>query len=304
MTNQYTLTQQRRRKHLEAEIRVSAHTMGTNLKAIHDEILYKWTHKTWEDYCLDVFGIVARHANRLIKHGKILRLLEDDSSVHDTIIVAPIGDTDDQNPQTDTPESQYEPESDESDDVVDIIVPETATRILAGLPDDVAKRILQEAMDDAATNNITRVTAKAVGALVDEWKADNHTDTIEEPEEIGSSHASIVKDAIGRDVPLHLSVDHSAATSINSVANKLNAIKRDVDKLADEAGGQFVPQSEIHQYFTKLKGLISQSRYWSECPRCCGTVKPECNRCDGNGFIPFKHRGALSSEEQEWLGVS
>ena len=52
------------------------------------------------------------------------------------------------------------------------------------------------------------------------------------------------------------------------------------------------------------EGLIAQSRYWSECPRCCGTVKSSCKRCDGNGFIPFKRRGVLSSKEQEWLDVS
>jgi hypothetical protein len=112
-----------------------------------------------------------------------------------------------------------------------------------------------------------------------------------------------VKDSAGRDVPPHLSDEHGAAAAINSAANKLNAIKRDVAKLAGKAGEQFIPLSEIQQAFTKLKGLIAQSRYWSECPKCRGHVESSCRRCDGTGFIPFKRRGMLSAAEQEWLGV-
>lgn len=75
-----------------------------------------------------------------------------------------------------------------------------------------------------------------------------------------------------------------------------------METLATERGGQFIPLSEIVQKAKELKGLIAQSRYHTECPRCCGTVNAECKRCDGNGFIPFSRRGLLSSEEKEWLG--
>ena len=115
--------------------------------------------------------------------------------------LSPIGDINDPSYQADTPDSQIEPESDESDDVVEIIVPEAATRKLAGLPNDVAKRILQEAMADAAANNKTRVTAKAVGVLADEWKTDNLTEPIKKPK---SRQPKVPKDKDGTEIPERL----------------------------------------------------------------------------------------------------
>lgn len=115
---------------------------------------------------------------------------------------------------------------------------------------------------------------------------------------------SIVKDAIDRDVPEHLREKQATAVVIQAAATKLDAARRAVEELADQPGAEFLPVSEVCELIKQVKGKISQSRYWSECPRCKGKPAPQCDRCSGHGFIPFARRGSLSAEDRAWLGVA
>lgn len=112
------------------------------------------------------------------------------------------------------------------------------------------------------------------------------------------SIASVVKDASGRDVPAAFRVQHALGSSIDSVARKLDTVKRDVEKLADEMGGEWLDTTQISGECKKLKGLISHSRYWSHCPRCDGK-NTSCDLCDGAGWIPFSRRGLLTALEKQ-----
>lgn len=114
---------------------------------------------------------------------------------------------------------------------------------------------------------------------------------------------SVVRDSIDRPVPKHLKGQYDATASLMSEGNRVDPIKRAIAKLAEEPGGAFLPLSEINELLKKAKGLIQQSRYYTECPKCKGKVSDDCSRCDGFGFIPHSKRGQLSEGEKQWLGI-
>ena len=128
------------------------------------------------------------------------------------------------------------------------------------------------------------------------WDDDGEQDT--------PPDAAIVRDAIDRTVPTHLAEKHGTAAAIQSVGSRLDSIKRDALALCDEPGGVFIDHDEVEQTFKRLKSLLTQARYWSECPRCRGKVSEECDRCGGHGFLPFSHKGQLSDADKEWLDVA
>lgn len=74
--SELTVTQQRRLKVLEQEIATGAADIYRSLRAIHDEKLYRGQHGTFEDYCRERWQMSARHAQNLLKHGQILRVME------------------------------------------------------------------------------------------------------------------------------------------------------------------------------------------------------------------------------------
>ena len=112
---------------------------------------------------------------------------------------------------------------------------------------------------------------------------------------------SIVKDEIGRDVPENLKEHHSLAPSIKSAGTKLDQVKKLVRELSGHDGGEFLPLQQIEMALKDVKGLITQSRYWTACPRK-HHGKGACDRCDGHGYIPFSRRGKLSDDDKEALG--
>lgn len=112
---------------------------------------------------------------------------------------------------------------------------------------------------------------------------------------------SILKDGLGNDVPPLLKAKFDAAAAILATGNKLDGIKRDALKLADEPGGEFLDACEIERTFKTLKGLVTQGRYWSHCPRCSGKG---CARCEKHGYVPHSRKGQLSEEDKAALGVA
>jgi len=115
--------------------------------------------------------------------------------------------------------------------------------------------------------------------------------------------ASIVLDAIKRPIPKHLTEKHATAALIQSAATKLDAVKHALEDLKEAEGAEFLQFSPVLEALKDVKKQISDSRYWSECPRCQGKVKAKCDRCDGHGYLPFSRKGQLSAEDKAYLGV-
>lgn len=125
--------EKRRLKTLEDGIRNSGKMMYESMRAIHDERLYRDEFKTWEDYCAARWNMGRAHSYRLIEHGKVLALLNDDP------VLSPIGD-----------------------------IPESVTRELNGIPDtkkvEVVKAVVANTPSTKAGTK--RITAAAVKAEV------------------------------------------------------------------------------------------------------------------------------------------
>jgi hypothetical protein len=115
--------------------------------------------------------------------------------------------------------------------------------------------------------------------------------------------ASVVKDALDRDVPKYLAAHHAAAAEISSAGTKLDQLKKLVGELASKSGGEFLEMSRIEDEIRALKSRITFSRYWTDCPRCQGKLNKKCDRCDGHGFLPHSRKSSLSDEDRAYLGI-
>jgi hypothetical protein len=79
-TTALTPTQQRQLQHHEALITKGMGDVYNSIKLIHDQGLFKGTHETWAEYVRDRWGIGQSRAYHILKHGQILRLIEDKDS--------------------------------------------------------------------------------------------------------------------------------------------------------------------------------------------------------------------------------
>lgn len=84
--NELTVTEQRRLQHFEQQITKGVGDIYQALRMIHDNKLYRGAHETFGDYCLARWGIGQSRAYQLLKHGQILKLIEDkDSTIVESV---------------------------------------------------------------------------------------------------------------------------------------------------------------------------------------------------------------------------
>ena len=156
------------------------------------------------------------------------------------------------------------------------------------------------AIDAAKASGDTAKAKELSDTLNNGTVAAAHRKATEKPAE---DSPAIVKDSLDRDIPAHLKGQHKLAAKIQAVANTLDKVKKELTPLAEEPGGAFIQLQAILIALKDVKGLISQSRYWTDCPRCKGKKNPKCDRCDGHGFIPHSRKGQLSAEDKAYLGI-
>lgn len=137
--SELTTSQARRLKHLESQITKGAADIYESLRAIHDERLYVAAHKTFEDYCRERWGMSRVHANRMLRHGSVLRLMDGSD----------LSDISDEN-SIETPEKvATEPMGYTASDVLR----ERHTREVADLPNSKKVEVLREAVRTAPRQN-------------------------------------------------------------------------------------------------------------------------------------------------------
>lgn len=127
----------RRLRQLEKNISDAGGTMYESLRAIHDEKLYRERFATWEAYCAERWRMSANWAYKILKHGRILALLNEQAPDLCTTVHK---------------------------------IPERATRELASVPDEQKVEVVRQVVAEStpATGNGKPVTAKAVRSKVEE----------------------------------------------------------------------------------------------------------------------------------------
>lgn len=191
----------RRLKALEDNIRQAGGTMYESLKAIHDEKLYRDNFKTWESYCAERWRMSRQWSYRIIQHGRILALLNDDAPD-----LSPIGD-----------------------------IPESATREVNGLPDEQKVEVIKQVVSESspAKGGGKKVTAAAVKAKVEELNA-------KAPKPIKAT-ADLVEsyiDDAGAEVPESLFPVWQQRDTYMRICDDLKTIAGEIGELAKSPAGR------------------------------------------------------------------
>lgn len=267
----------------EADIRKAGSLLDGALKLILDRKLYRFKADNFDDYCQNVWGWSGRHVRRFIAHQQTIRNLFQVDERQDVALIteAPIL-TECENGQQVGPIGQ--------------IPSEAATRELAGLPPAEQREVYAAASDNGKKKPTAKDVKKAKNSQPKEDKR-----TSFDVAAIEGKSASVVKDELEREVPSKLTKAHALAAELVSIGSKLDQVKKLVREAAEQEGSDFLPVQQIEIALKDVKGLITQSRYWTACPRKHSGGK--CDRCDGHGYLPFSRRGQLSQEDKESLGL-
>lgn len=119
--------------------------------------------------------------------------------------------------------------------------------------------------------------------------------------------ASVVLDDLDRDVPKRLRPFYDGGAQVLSVAKAVAAAKRELAKLVNGdamvAGAEWVEAQRLTRELDSVRRELTQATYYTECPKCRGKVRENCDRCKGFGYIPKRAKRLLSEAEQAWLST-
>lgn len=76
--NEITPIERRQYQHHNQVIAKGASDIYNSLRVMHEKRLYREEYDTFEEYCRGKWGMSDQHARNLLKHGQILRVIEED----------------------------------------------------------------------------------------------------------------------------------------------------------------------------------------------------------------------------------
>ena len=292
---------------------------GEALLEISETRLYRETHKTFEAFVFENWGLSRSRAYQIIDASKSAARLS--TIVDKTPSAAGI-----------KTESQHRELRDVSDRNLPKVIesaaamaatenkPITAKHIKAA-KESIAAAVTADMADEEPTEAYQDVEAtsmrNAVIAITDARprEQENHIQkrssaallpatpqkgkTQSEPPP-AKPRASIVRDGLGRDVPESLRDVQTTTLIGGAIGRAIDKCKREVtDKLVDEHW-PLLSLQEIEIDFHSIKRKFVNAAYWTACPRCDGDG---CKKCRGNGFLAYSDQGGLSKADKEALGL-
>jgi hypothetical protein len=90
------------------------------------------------------------------------------------------------------------------------------------------------------------------------------------------------------------------AANINAVGTRLDGIIKDMEKLADERGGEWIDLTEIRTQAATLKATIRSAAFWVYCPDCGGKG---CQSCKHHGWLSRARKPFLTQSQKDKLGI-
>lgn len=182
-----------------------------------------------------------------------------------------------------------------------------------------------EAKDKAAkAANMSRPTAEKAAAVVDKIDALTEAGQVDAADDlretlntqsVAKAHrkattppapvtpADIVNDSLDRPVPARLRDAYTNGQRILSIGRKLDGILRELKEVSEEQGGEVLQEqmSRIEGVLKTLKHDLTDTTYWTACPKCDGDV---CKRCENRGWLAVDQKGTLSADEKSQLGAA
>ena len=240
--------------------------VGDALKEIRDAKLYRESHKTFEKYVDQKWGMQRAQAYRLI----------DASVVNQNL--SPIGDKNER---------------------VAEIKTESQLRELKDVPAESIEAVVNKAADIAGEKTITASDIKQAREEVlsepepakepDAWE-----DVDDTPEPEPSKPEQEQDDGWGGDSPQALQAP------IQAVATQLTAMLKELKRLSDCIGGEWLDITDLETQIGTLKYSIRQSIYWMDCMDCGGKG---CKTCRQLGWLSLDRKKHLTQAQKDLVGL-
>ena len=124
-----------------------------------------------------------------------------------------------------------------------------------------------------------KATAQRTGQPVVSRIAVDH----DEPEVSEKSSASIVWDALDREIPQKFRAANELSITLMSVGRDVDKFRQRAKELSEQPGGEWIRLQEIDEHVRALKGHFQEARYHTVCHQCKGKG---CQKCEQNGWVP------------------
>jgi len=90
------------------------------------------------------------------------------------------------------------------------------------------------------------------------------------------------------------------AAPIQAVATQLNGMLKELKRLADHTGGEWLDLTDLETQINLLKHSIRQSVYWIDCMDCEGKG---CKTCRKLGWLSLDRKRYLTQEQKDKVGA-
>jgi len=90
---------------------------------------------------------------------------------------------------------------------------------------------------------------------------------------------------------------------LHAAGTQLDKLRREMLRLSELNGGQWLEIDTIQNDFVKLKHKIKSAGYWLDCPDCNGKGKG-CNTCNQLGWLSVWGKQRLTQAQKDKLGIA
>jgi hypothetical protein len=266
----------KRLEQLESEIESGIRSVGKALMEIRDSKAYLGNHETFESYCKERWGFTDRHARDLI----------DAEAVRVKIgTLVPV-------------------ETLKNKHLLEI------SKIPAAKQAQVAASVIAdcEAENRKPTQKDFKAAAKEyIDAKPAPKQKDEPGDSEPEPIFEVPCHKSEWKDVDDTPEPEPAKPDtpqsddpKALQAPIQAVATQLNGMLKELKRLSDHTGGEWLDISDLETQIEALKYSIRQSIYWMDCMDCGGKG---CKTCRQIGWLSLDRKKHLTQAQKDLVGA-
>ena len=105
-----------------------------------------------------------------------------------------------------------------------------------------------------------------------------------------ASAASIMLDALGKQIPKNLRAASELAIQLNATGREIDKYRQLAKTFEEQPGGEWIVVQDIDAAVRTLKGHFQGAQFHAVCPRCDGKG---CKRCENTGWLPEHRKNIL-----------
>ena len=271
-------TGNRRLDQLEHDFEYGIRSIGKSLMEIRDSQIYMEDYESFEAYCKERWGFTDRHARNLIDAEKVrakIATVVPVESLRESHLI----------------ELSKLPEKQQAQVAAAVI-----EKCESEQREPTAKDFRQAVASESPTQSGTIVPVKTQETQGKQQKTAPEPDVWEDVED---------EPEVKPSKPLPKTVmsqsPQELVASIHAAGETLLALVKEVNRLADQVGGEWIDCQEVETRAKSLRKLIRGFAHWVDCPKCNGKG---CDACKRIGWLSFERKQFLSQEMKDLLGVN